>query len=291
MTTNPLTKVPWQFSVILTILVYSGTTYIGLRLPCEDSLFIGLCGFGRILLILISLALTLTFCLYVIIQWRKLSKVKVADGHYSLNRRMLFVGLLFSAIPSIWLLVSLRTDPSLEPYALESLRANGQEQIQFVAFSDTPIYDQETGRIIGLRLTGTVTVNKAGSYTIHPMRSKGIVPISIRGHENNQYATVIHQQLEGKTPYEFVYLGIIEPLEIMDKGYSPDYIEQIMQAENYSWKIKWRVESYPPFPFYLLGIGAVAQVYPDASGEYAYVTHINSEFQTNEYPKGVFDIR
>ena len=291
MTTNPLTKVPWQFSVILTILVYSGTTYIGLRLPCEDSLFIGLCGFGRILLILISLALTLTFCLYVYIQWRKLCKVKVADGHYSLNRRMLFVGLLFSAIPSIYLLVSLRTDPSLKPYALESLRANGQAQIQFVSFSNNPTYDQEIGNLISLELKGTIIVNKAGSYTIHPMRLKGIIPIKIVERENKQYATITRQYLEAGTPYEFAYVGIMEPLEIMDKGYSPDYIEQIMQAENYSWKIQWRVESYPPFPFYLLGIGAVAQVYPDASGEYAYITHINSEFQTNEYPKDVFDIR
>jgi hypothetical protein len=283
MNKSPLTKVPWQFSVILTILIYVGAAYIELNLPCEDSLFIGLCGLGRILLVFFYSVFVFAFCLYVYIQWKK--------GPDALNERVLLAGLLSSAIPIVLLFESLRTNPSLRPYELESLRAHGKAQIQFVSFSDTPVYDQETGKLISLVLKGTVVVNKAGNYTIHPMRLKGKIPVSIREYENNRYARARRQYLDAGTPYEFVYLGRIEPLEISGRGYSPDYIEQIKQAEKFSWKVLWTVESYPPFPLYLLGIGAFAKVYPDDSGEYAYITHINDKFQTNEYPKDVFDIR
>lgn len=291
MSLRALSRVPWPLSLFVTLFVYAGASLISLSLPCADSLLIGLCGVGRILFVFFIFGLILLFCIYIFIQRRSvLNTLDNGEGKPVLNKRIFLAGLIFSAIPMAYTLVFLATHPDIKPLALESLQTNGREQIHFVSFSDTPVYDQSTGILTGLYLKGTIVVERAANFTIYPMRLKGLVPASTRD-LGKQPAQEMQEHLRAQTPYEFAYFVSIEPIEIAGKGFGVDYVEQISQTDSFSWKVLWQVESYPPFPIYLFGIGAVARVFPDASGEFGQVTHIDPMFQTAEYPKEVFVIR
>jgi hypothetical protein len=262
------------------------------QLPCSDSFFIGLCRSAKYALTFIAITLTAAFFVYVIVQRVKLSSKQVGREFLQvMNVRVFYVALFFLAIPITYTVISTRSHPAWQPYALESLQVNGQEQIRFISFMDTPLYDSSTGKLLGLELTGTIEVVRRGTYTIYPMSLKGDYPVGRAVHKDNVSTEMMRVELEPNKVYEFTYVVPIHPFEISRQGYHSDYVAGFQEAESFSWKVLWRIEAYPLYPIYLFGVGAVAQVYPDDSGEFAYVTHVNNQFETKQYSKNLFDIR
>lgn len=246
--------------ILLVGAAYLGAGALVLWLPCQGELLIGFCELGKIIFAILGLLLLAAYLGLVILLQRRQKLLAV-----------LLVSLIFLAIPLALTFGVLRRAPALQPYALPSLRQNGQQQVEFVSFSDTPVNDAQTGQAVGFITSGVVRVKQSGQYEIYPMNPKGEVYTRVLSADGERLARVESVYLQAGEDYPFEYFVEFQIGQAMT-GCIPA-----------SWKVFWRVQSIPPFPWYLFGRGVFAQVYPDDSGEYAYVTHINPGFQTGIY--------
>ena len=138
-----------------------------------------------------------------------------------------------------------RRDPALQPYALPSLRHNGQQQVEFVSFSDTPIEATEAGEKAGFIASGVVRVSQSGRYDIYPLNPKGDFYTRVLTTGGERLAQVESHYLQAGESYPFEYF-----VEIQDG-------QAVAGCVPASWKIFWRVQSVPTFPLYLFGRGSL----------------------------------
>lgn len=245
---------------LLTCGVYWGAGALVVWLPCQGELLIGFCELGKIFLVALGALLLAIYLGLVFFLHRR-----------GMQPAAVLISLAFLAIPLVLIFGVLRRDLALQPYALPSLRHNGQQQVEFVSFSDTPVEAAQPGQKAGFIASGVVRVNQSGRYVIDPIRLKGKAPPRVLSADRERPAQAESHYLEAGESYSFEYF-----VEIQARQSGAD-------CAPASWNVLWEVQSVPPFPLYLFGRGVFAQVYPDDSGEYAYVTHINPDFQTGQY--------
>jgi hypothetical protein len=107
MTIKRILNIPWQFTFMLTLAIYLAVGWNQEGRACQDSLFFGLCGLGKILLVFFGAILLLLFGLIVFILWKIASRPSAnTDANKVLNRRVLLVGALFSAFPVLFHFIS-----------------------------------------------------------------------------------------------------------------------------------------------------------------------------------------
>lgn len=263
--------IPFWLLVVLVCTAYVATDALVVWLPCQSELLIGFCELGKFIVISLgSILLAIYMILVYLIQRRGRTLNIPSEGKSGLLAPVV-IGLIFLAIPVFFNFGILRRDPALRPYAQASLRQNGQKLVEFVSFSDVPRYVTQPGGKPGFIASGVIRVRESARYEIQPMRFKGETPTRVLSIEQESNAQAEWRDLQGGESYNFQYL-----VEIQAEQTGAD-------CAPISWKVLWQVNSLPPFPLYLFGQGVFAQVYPDDSGEYAYVTHVNPAFQTSEY--------
>lgn len=257
--------------ICLTCVVYLATLLLVLWIPCQGELLIGFCNLGKIFIAAIGVMLLSAYLFLVFLDKRRRSSRPQSSNSGPDIVLPIVLTLVFLIMPLGYLFGPIRRDHNLQPYSLAANRQNGVEEIEFLTFSDNPVEGSQSGKLQGFLATGDLQVAKSGIYTIQPIRPKGDVPIFVMTGNQSHLATEESIYLNAGEVYQFDYFTEIQPNE------------NSTDCEMVSWKILWQVESIPPFPLYLFGQGAFAQVYPDDTGEYAFVTHINPDFQTDYY--------
>jgi hypothetical protein len=253
-------------TVLIVCAVYLAAGGLVLWMPCRGELLIGFCSLGKLI---ITVAGGVLLGIYLLLVW----VLRGQDALWSsirIHGTILLLSIAFLAIPVTFVFGVLRRDSNLQPYAIDSLRRNGSAQIEFVSFSDTPIELREPDKKLGFIASGVLRVRRSGRYLIYPIRLKG-EPARILTPDGKRLAEIERRYLEAGETYQFDYF-----VDTLTERTGSD-------CSTVSWKVLWQVESVDPFPLYIFGRGAFAQVYPEDSGDYAYVTHINPDFQTGNY--------
>jgi hypothetical protein len=107
MTIKRILNIPWQVTVIVTLAIYLAVGWNQPDQACQDSLFMGFCGLGKFLVLVFGAILMLSFGLIVFVLWKiAASSSENIDARQALNRRVLVVGIFFSAFPVIFQLIS-----------------------------------------------------------------------------------------------------------------------------------------------------------------------------------------
>lgn len=93
-------RIPWQVFLFITILVYTVVNITSWLSPCEDSLFIGMCGLGKIIVTGLTIPILATYTVIVLILQRTNRKTaglsQTMDKQY---RWIVSFSLLFSLMP------------------------------------------------------------------------------------------------------------------------------------------------------------------------------------------------
>jgi hypothetical protein len=276
--------IPWQLSLLAATLIVVLAGWLRFLLPCHSSFLIGICELARLLGIFIhAVILGGLFLLAWLVRRSRASPASV-------NRRIFSAGAGVSLLVLAVLFVTVRTHPDFQPHAMESLREQGRRQIVFLDFQEDPVYDPATGFLSELRIKASFRANRAGTYTVHPIRLSGPIPASVLSAGGSARAAEEKLALAEGEIGQLSYRVWVDPIQVSGRTFSPRTLEQY-QAASFHWNAIWTIEERFPFPLFLFGRGAYAQVYPDSSGEVSFVTHVHPGFRTRDYPREVIDIR
>lgn len=276
-----------RFSVAFTLLFYSAALAVEFYLPCRNEFLVDFCFLSRLGSLFIAICLLSIFGGYVLWERKRIrtdaKHVGGNDSFASFQKRVFVAALLFSILPMVSIIWSITENPVLQEVRAERQRVRGREEISFISFSDKSVYDENSGKLLALQLTGVIEVKESGRYRIDPMRLKGEYPIVIREEPNDTIARTKTVNIESGQPYTVKYKAEIQSL-------SNTEAERILgKQEQVSWKVLWDIErSASLIP---KQVPVRARVYPNDSGEFSYVTHVNEEFQTQSYPRNLMPIK
>ncbi|MFO7622710.1 MAG: hypothetical protein R6V73_00015 [Anaerolineales bacterium] len=97
---------PWQLSLFIVAIIYLMCALMVMQMPCEDSLFIGLCGTSKFLINgVCTMVVGIYALILLIIRYVFIKEVTTTEKRSFINTAALVIGLFLSAFAVISVLI------------------------------------------------------------------------------------------------------------------------------------------------------------------------------------------